>query len=91
MRLIIVRNRNLGFFTNSYNYLALVLPVLVVAPMYMRGQVEFGVVTQAAGAFGAVLAAVSLIITQFGGLSSHDPDPAPRPLASTRPLGIMED
>ncbi|MGL5018705.1 MAG: SbmA/BacA-like family transporter, partial [Luteolibacter sp.] len=53
MRLIIIRNRNLGFFTNSYNYLALVLPVLVVAPMYMSGKVGFGVVTQAAGAFAA--------------------------------------
>ena len=36
--------------------------MLVVAPMYMRGQVEFGVVTQAVGAFAAVLAAFSLII-----------------------------
>ena len=71
MRLIIIRNRRLGFFTNSYNYLALILPIMVVAPIYMRGDVEFGVVTQAAGAFGQVLAAVSLIITQFGGLSSY--------------------
>ena len=83
MRLIIIRNRNLGFFTNSYNYLALVLPVLVVAPMYMRGQVEFGVVTQAAGAFAQVLAAVSLIITQFGGLSTY--------LASVQRLGSLWD
>ena len=83
MRLVIIRNRNLGFFTNSYNYLALVLPVLVVAPMYMRGQVEFGVVTQAAGAFAQVLAAVSLIITQFGGLSNY--------LASVQRLGSLWD
>lgn len=83
MRLIIIRNRNLGFFTNSYNYVALVLPVLVVAPIYMRGQVEFGVVTQAAGAFAAVLAAFSLIITQFGGLSSY--------LAGVQRLGTLWD
>lgn len=83
MRLIINRNRNLGFFTNSYNYLALVLPVLVVAPMFMKGQVEFGVVTQAAGAFAAVLAAVSLIITQFGGLSAY--------LAGIQRLGSLWD
>jgi len=83
MRLIINRNRNLAFFTNSYNYLALVLPVLVVAPMFMRGQVEFGVVTQAAGAFAAVLAAVSLIITQFGGLSTY--------LAGIQRLGSLWD
>ncbi len=83
MRLIIMRNRNLGFFTNSYNYLALVLPVAVVAPMYMSGQVEFGVVTQAAGAFGTVLAALSLIITQFGGISAY--------LAGVQRLGSLWD
>ena len=83
MRLIIIRNRNLGFFTNSYNYLALVLPVAVVAPMYMRGQLEFGQVTQAAGAFGTVLTALSLIITQFGGLSAY--------LAGVQRLGSLWD
>jgi len=83
MGLIIIRNRRLGFFTNSYNYLALVLPVIVVAPMFMRGQVEFGVVTQAAGAFAQVLAAFSLIITQFGGLSTY--------LASVQRLGSLWD
>ena len=83
MRLIIIRNRHLGFFTNSYNYLALILPVLVVAPLYMRGEVEFGVVTQAAGAFGQVLAAVSLVITQFGGISAY--------LAGVQRLGSLWD
>ena len=71
MNFIIRRNRNLAFFTNGYNYLALVLPMMVVAPMFMRREVEFGVVTQAAGAFGQVLTAASMIITQFGGLSSY--------------------
>lgn len=80
---IIIWNRNLGFFTNSYNYAALVLPVVIVAPMFMRGQVEFGVVTQSAGAFAQVLAAVSLIITQFGGLSSY--------LAGVQRLGSLWD
>jgi putative ATP-binding cassette transporter len=83
MSLIITRNRNLGFFTNGYNYLALVLPIFVVAPMFMAGKVEFGVVTQAAGAFAAVLAAVSLIITQFGGLSAY--------LAGIQRLGSLWD
>ena len=83
MRRIIICNRNLAFFTNSYNYLALVLPIAIVAPMYMRGQVEFGVVTQAAGAFGTVLTAVSLIITQFGGLSAY--------LAGVQRLGSLWD
>ncbi|MES2923358.1 MAG: ABC transporter ATP-binding protein/permease [Verrucomicrobiota bacterium] len=83
MRLVIIRNRHLAFFTNSYNYLALILPLMIVAPMFMRGQVQFGVVTQAAGAFASVLTAVSLIITQFGGLSSY--------LAGVQRLGSLWD
>jgi vitamin B12/bleomycin/antimicrobial peptide transport system ATP-binding/permease protein len=38
--------------------------------MYMRGAVEFGVVTQAESAFAQVLAAVSVIIAQFENLSA---------------------
>lgn len=83
MRLIIIRNRRLGFFVNSYNYFALILPIMVVAPLYMRGKVEFGVVSQATAAFGQVLAAVSLIITQFGGLSAY--------LAGVQRLGTLWD
>jgi putative ATP-binding cassette transporter len=78
---IIAWNRNLGFFTNSYNYAALVIPTAIVAQMYMRGEVEFGVVTQAAGAFAQVLAAVSLIITQFEQLSEY--------LANTQRVGQL--
>jgi putative ATP-binding cassette transporter len=66
---IIGWNRNLAFFTYSYNYVALIVPTVVVAPMFMRGDVEFGVVTQAEGAFAQVLMALSLIIAQFDGLS----------------------
>jgi vitamin B12/bleomycin/antimicrobial peptide transport system ATP-binding/permease protein len=78
---IIGWNRNLGFFTNSYNYAALVIPTAIVAQMFMRGEVEFGVVTQAAGAFAQVLAAVSLIITQFEQLSEY--------LANTQRVGQL--
>ena len=83
MHLIIIRNRKLAFFTNSYHYFALVIPLLVVAPVFMRGEVEFGVVTQTAGAFAQVLAAVSLIVTQFGGLSTY--------LAGIQRLGTLWD
>src|SRR5262249_25955711 len=50
---IITVSRNLGFFINGYNYLIQLIPLLLVGPMYMRGQVEFGVVTQSAMAFSA--------------------------------------
>src|SRR5262249_29405097 len=67
---IITVSRNLGFFTNGYNYLTQLIPLLIVGPMYIRGQVEFGVVTQSAMAFSAFLGAFSLIVTQFEPLSS---------------------
>src|SRR6185312_1800401 len=44
-RRLISVNRNLGFFTNGYNYLVALIPTLMVAPLFIRGQVEFGVVT----------------------------------------------
>ena len=83
MRSIIVWNRNLGFFRNSYSYLALVVPILIVAPMYMRGEMEFGVVTQTLAAFAQVLGAVSLVANNFEGLSSY--------LAGIQRLGILWD
>ena len=35
---IIAVTRNLGFFTNGYNYLIQLIPLLIVAPMYMPGR-----------------------------------------------------
>jgi putative ATP-binding cassette transporter len=67
---IIGWNRTLGFFTNSYSYFALIVPVIVVGPMFIRGEIEFGVVTQAEGAFAQVLMALSVVVAQFEGLST---------------------
>lgn len=70
MIMLIRWNRNLAFFTTGYNSLALILPLVIVAPMFMQGQVEFGKITQATFAFSTFLAAVSLFITQFERLSA---------------------
>jgi putative ATP-binding cassette transporter len=75
--------RNLRFFTESYNYIALIVPTLVVGPMYIRGEIEFGVVTQAQSAFAQVLASVSLIVAYFENLSSLT--------ASVKRLGALWD
>ncbi|MES2996325.1 MAG: ABC transporter ATP-binding protein/permease [Verrucomicrobiota bacterium] len=63
-------NRNLAFFTTGYNSVALILPVILVAPLFLRGEVQFGDIARTVGAFSVVLAAVSLIITQFERLSA---------------------
>ena len=69
-RAIIAVTRNVGFFTSGYNYLVQILPILIVAPQYFRGEVEFGVVTQSAMAFAQLLGAFSLIVAQFQSLST---------------------
>jgi putative ATP-binding cassette transporter len=68
---IIDVNRNLGFFTTGYNYLIQIIPALIVAPLYINGQVEFGVITQSVMAFGHLIGAFSLIVTQFQSISAY--------------------
>ena len=63
-------NRRLGFFTTGYNYLIQIIPALGVAPLFIRGKVEFGVVTQSAMAFSQVVGAFSIIVDQFQSISS---------------------
>lgn len=69
--LIINRNRNLNFFTTGYNYLISILPTIIVAPLYLDGKIEFGVVSQANFAFGQVLGALSIIVLNFQSISSY--------------------
>lgn len=71
MKRIIGVNRNLGFFTTGYNYLIQIIPALIVAPLFMRGETEFGAITQSAMAFSHLLGAFSLIVTQFSAISSY--------------------
>lgn len=68
---IIEINRNLGFFTTSYNYLIQIIPALLVAPLFIQGEAQFGVITQSAMAFGHLLGAFSLIVTQFQSISNY--------------------
>ncbi|XWK87291.1 MAG: ABC transporter ATP-binding protein/permease [Phormidium sp.] len=62
--------RNLNFFTTSYNYFVIIVPSLVVAPKYFAGEIDFGAIAQAGLAFGQVLSALSVIVTQFESLSA---------------------
>jgi putative ATP-binding cassette transporter len=71
LKRIIAVNRNLGFFTTGYNYLIQVIPILIVAPLFIRGQAEFGVISQSAMAFSHLIGAFSLVVTQFQQISSY--------------------
>jgi putative ATP-binding cassette transporter len=68
--LLIGWQRNLGFFTTGFNYFVVILPSLVVAPLYFAGKTDFGSISQADFAFGQVLGALSIIVTQFEDISA---------------------
>jgi putative ATP-binding cassette transporter len=68
---IILVNRNLGFFTTGYNYMIQIIPALVVAPLFITGEAQFGVIAQSAIAFAHLLGAFSLIVTQFQSISAY--------------------
>jgi vitamin B12/bleomycin/antimicrobial peptide transport system ATP-binding/permease protein len=63
-------NRNVGFFTTGYNWMIQIIPALIIAPAFIQGKIEFGVISQSAIAFTTLVAAFSLIVTQFQSLSS---------------------
>jgi putative ATP-binding cassette transporter len=69
-RRTIAVNRNLGFFTTGFDYMTQLIPPLIVAPLYIRGEIEFGTVTQAAMAFSFALGAFSLIVKEFQRLTT---------------------
>jgi vitamin B12/bleomycin/antimicrobial peptide transport system ATP-binding/permease protein len=68
---IVSVNRNLGFLTIGYNYLIQIIPVLIVAPSFIRGEAsDFGVISQSVQSFALIINAFSLIVTQFAQISS---------------------
>ncbi len=71
MKRIIAVQRNLGFFTTGYNYMIQIIPALLVAPLFIEGKVEFGVITQSGIAFAHLMGAFSIIITQFQSITSY--------------------
>lgn len=57
--------RNLGFFTQGYQYLVIVLPTAIMAPLFFNGHAQFGQIMQASSAFSQILDALSLFILSF--------------------------
>ncbi len=63
--LLIGWQRNVDFFTTGYGYLTIIVPTVVVAPMFFRGEIDFGAITQASFAFRQILEALSIIVNQI--------------------------
>jgi vitamin B12/bleomycin/antimicrobial peptide transport system ATP-binding/permease protein len=67
---LITWSRNLSFFTSLYTYCVQILPLVIIAPLYFKGSIELGVVSQSQQAFRHILDDLSLIVSQFESLSA---------------------
>lgn len=68
---IVFLNLQLGPFVNFYNYLKPLIPIIIVAPAFFRGDIkEWGTVPQSADAFVRVVEALSVLIQNFGLIST---------------------
>ena len=62
---LIKKQRSLNMFQRAFSQLTLVVPSIILANAVLSGDLEVGRAVQAAGAFAAVLGAVSLIVDNF--------------------------
>lgn len=66
---LIRKQRSLNIYQRAFSQLTLVIPAVILANAVLSGELEVGRAVQAAGAFAAVLGAVSLIVDNFESLS----------------------
>jgi len=57
-------------FQEAYSYATIVLPYLVVAPLYFAGEVPYGVVSQSSMAFSRIKGAMNLLVSNFSGMAT---------------------
>lgn len=60
---------NLNLFQYSHSFLTLALPSIIIAEQVLSGELEVGRAVQAAGAFAAMLSALTVIVERFESLS----------------------
>lgn len=62
--------RNLNFLQTGFDYFVIVIPSMIIAPLYFAGQADLGTIQQAGMAFSQVLGALALIVVEFRSLAS---------------------
>jgi vitamin B12/bleomycin/antimicrobial peptide transport system ATP-binding/permease protein len=68
---LILWQRNLGFFTESYGGVIALVPYWFLAATYAAGRLQFGQVIQAATAFMALHGSLSIVVTSFPSLAEY--------------------
>ena len=69
-KLILWEKLNLGLFTNSYNFITIIIPVVIVGIKVLNGELEVGKVQEARGAFFSVFSSLNLIVSRFRSLTA---------------------
>jgi ABC-type uncharacterized transport system fused permease/ATPase subunit len=59
----------LALFKQSFGFATLLIPSLVLAPLYFRGEVELGVVSQSSMAFRQVFTSLNLVLSKMNELA----------------------
>ncbi|MDJ0731962.1 MAG: ABC transporter ATP-binding protein/permease [Crocosphaera sp.] len=67
--LLIIWQSILNLFQRGYNYFTRLIPYMIIAPLYLQGELDFGAIAQANVAFFQVLGALSLITNQIQGIT----------------------
>lgn len=70
LRIVSLRKK-LTAFTAGYGQISVIIPYVVAAPFYFAGKVQFGILTQTAGAFGRVEGALSFFVESYVYLAEY--------------------
>ncbi len=65
-RQLMIYSKRLTWFITGYRQIAIIFPIMVVAPRYFADKIEFGVIFQTSSAFGQVQGALSWFVTAYG-------------------------
>jgi putative ATP-binding cassette transporter len=68
-RALMRRQRNLGFFTASHRHASVVVPYLLVGPLYFAGRLGFGALMQTGSAFIQVSRTFSYFVTAYASVA----------------------
>ncbi|RTM05534.1 MAG: ABC transporter ATP-binding protein/permease [Hyphomicrobiales bacterium] len=69
MRRIYSAQINLSWVTDGYGWITVVAPILVAAPVYFAGDISFGGLMMAVGAFNQVHSSLRWFINNIGGIT----------------------
>jgi putative ATP-binding cassette transporter len=62
---LMLRQKKLGWFTSFYAQLAVILPLVAIAPRFFAGQISLGVIFQTTSAFGQVHGSLAWFISAY--------------------------